>query len=106
MKLGPFTIHQEPGLIEIRGPEALLAQHAAALCRAIQPSAGLRSTYELFARSGSLTSRDVADRLGLKIANASNKLKALHAAGYLRRSEETDPTGGVVYVYSCDLETR
>lgn len=101
VRIGPFTIRRTAESIVIHGPEALLAQCEDALCRILQPSVGLRAVYGLFTHASTrLTSREVADQLDLKIANASNKLKALATAGYLCRSEESDPSGGVVYSYS------
>lgn len=53
-----------------------------------------------------VTSRQVADRFGLSIANASNFLARLSALGFITRGEwpEPNPTGGVYHTYRAILE--
>lgn len=47
-----------------------------------------------------VTSRQVAERFGLVINNASNRLRKWEGAGFLSREEVTDPSGGIMHVYS------
>lgn len=46
-----------------------------------------------------ITSRDVSERFGCSVAGASAQLKALVGAGYLKRKETTQPSGGKEHGY-------
>ena len=49
---------------------------------------------------GTTTSSKLAAKEGISIPSASAQLKTLYLKGYLKRKEEKDPTGGIVWVYS------
>jgi len=50
---------------------------------------------------GTITSKQLSDIIDVSIQNANGKLERLRKAGYLRRSNVGDPTGGDMYVYEC-----
>lgn len=44
-------------------------------------------------------SRDIADRMGISIQNASTQLKRLARSGYVSRHEVISKTGGIEFEY-------
>jgi len=50
-------------------------------------------------RNGAVTASRVAADLGLSIHNASTRLKRLVGEGYLMRTEEIAPSGGIEFIY-------
>ncbi len=64
-----------------------------------QPSRGNREVFEHVVSSGFMTAVSCAKTVGLKLTNASSKLKQLSEQGFLLRRDETAPSGGIEYVY-------
>lgn len=64
-----------------------------------RPSRGNEGVFELLMGRESTTASEVAGVLGLKLTNASSKLKQLLEQGFALRREETAPSGGLEYVY-------
>lgn len=68
---------------------------------------GLRGIFDTLLSAGlgatdsalELATPDIAARLGLSVSNASNKLKALWAGGYILRREQVAPSGGIEFRY-------
>ena len=63
------------------------------------PSLGNKEMFELAMSSSFITASSAAKELGLKITNASMKLKQLEQQGYLLRKEVVSPSGGREFVY-------
>lgn len=63
------------------------------------PSHGTREVLDYVLQMGTVTSAQVAEALGLKVPNASNKLKELWTSGYILRREDVSPSGGIEYRY-------
>ena len=66
-----------------------------------QPSPGIASALQLAVKDERIRAADLADKLSLKIANASMKLKQLWEAGYLLRVEDSADSGGLEF--TCSL---
>lgn len=110
-----FREHRGFCLVEVADPDLLDNWDAAALrigqplcvwtgeiCRILgpQPSEGNRAALEYALSQPAITVSELAAHLDYQVPNASNKLKALFAAGYLLRSERPAATGGIEHVYS------
>jgi len=54
----------------------------------------------LFQKYESLTSGEVAQKIGVSLTNSSTNLKRLFDAGLLSREEKPDVTGGIYHLYS------
>ncbi len=64
-----------------------------------QPSIGLREMLDYVFTTPLARTSEAAAALHLKVANASNKLKALWQEGYVLRREQSADSGGIEYVY-------
>ncbi|MBN1840730.1 MAG: DNA-binding protein [Deltaproteobacteria bacterium] len=64
-----------------------------------RPSAGNREIFELAVNRGKLTASAAVKELGIKITNASNKLKQLEVKGFLLRADDIAESGGKEFVY-------
>lgn len=64
-----------------------------------EPSAGLRDMFSYVVSVPIARTSEAATSLGLKIPNASNKLKQLWQEGYILRREQSASSGGVEYEY-------
>jgi hypothetical protein len=100
-QFGPFQVTENALGLTITASPAHLERIRPEVEALLQPSVGLRPTLEYVRARGAATSREVADALGLQIANASNKLAALQRDGYLVRQERSAPSGGVEFEYRC-----
>ena len=58
-------------------------------------------TLQFVERRHEMTSRDIADTLGLSIANASNRMRALEEMEFVTRTTRVMPTGGTEGVFSA-----
>lgn len=65
-----------------------------------QPSSGVTDVLRLVLKSERIRAAEVADKLSLKIANASMKLKQLWEQGYVLRAEDSADSGGIEFTYS------
>lgn len=87
-------------------PETLRKQDslACAHCGAVQwsrRSAPLKAVYDLLARRGALTTRQVAEALKVNINNASEKLARLEKMGLVEITDHSSyATGGRVNTYA------
>lgn len=63
------------------------------------PSKTNMPIFEFVFSNGITSASEVADHLGLKINNASTKLKSLFEEGFLLRVEDKSESGGVEYKY-------
>lgn len=63
------------------------------------PSEGVREMLDFVLSVPKTTTNEAAAVLGIKIPNASNKLKKLWEDGFILRRERTAPTGGVEHEY-------
>lgn len=50
-------------------------------------------------QNGITSASEIADHLGIKVNNASTKLKSLYEEGFLLRTEDKSESGGVEYQY-------
>jgi len=66
-----------------------------------QPGQGIADVLGFTLAHGHVTASQIAGELGLKLPNASNKLRSLADAGYLLRSEDVAASGGIEFVYFC-----
>ena len=64
-----------------------------------KPSSGNVHMLTIVLAEGCLTASKAAASLGLKLTNASTKLKQLLEQGFLLRKDEIAPSGGVEYLY-------
>lgn len=64
-----------------------------------QPSEGIRKLVAFVLSVPVTTTNEAAKHLGIKIPNASNKLKKMWEEGYVLRRERTASTGGVEHEY-------
>lgn len=64
-----------------------------------QPTRGNRPLLDYVLSVPKTTATDAAKALGLKLTNASTKLKQLLDGGFMLRREEMAPSGGIEYVY-------
>lgn len=80
----PIVYWNEDGSYRIIGP---------------QPSRGNQEIFDYVLSVPCATAVSAAKALGLKLTNASTKLKMLCAQGFMLRRDETSPTGGIEYVY-------
>jgi Winged helix-turn-helix DNA-binding len=64
-------------------------------------SKSTRDLVEYVLERGSVLTSQVAAELGLSVPNASTRLKNLVTQGYLLRSEDAAPTGGIEFKYSA-----
>lgn len=64
-----------------------------------QPSKGNASTFEFALQTPIVRAAEAADALGLKVQNASTKLKQLWEQGFLLRREDVADSGGVEFLY-------
>jgi hypothetical protein len=64
-----------------------------------QPSTGLRDMFNYVISVPIARTSEAAASLGLKVPNASNKLKQLWREGYILRREQSASSGGVEYDY-------
>ncbi len=81
----PVMVWNEDRLCRILGPE---------------PSAGLRDMFGYVLSVPVARTSEAATSLGLKVPNASNKLKQLWQEGYILRYEQSASSGGIEYDYS------
>lgn len=84
------TRRQQPLLLWASTPPCILGP---------QPGEGVRSMLMHVLSHGAVTAAEAARSLGIKVPNASNKLKELWEDGYILRRERAAPTGGVEYEY-------
>ena len=68
-------------------------------CLGPEPSIGLREMLEYVLNVPIARTSEAAIALGLKVPNASNKLKQLWLEGYILRREQSANSGGVEYEY-------
>jgi len=80
----PIFFWDKDGLYRIIGP---------------QPSRGNREIFDYVLSVPYATAVAAAKALGLKLTNASTKLKMLCEQGFLLRRDEASPSGGIEYVY-------
>lgn len=64
-----------------------------------KPTKGTEEVFEIALKVDRIRAAAVAEKLNMKISNASNKLRSLAEEGYLLRRDETAPSGGIEYVY-------
>ena len=64
-----------------------------------QPSSGTADVLSLLLGKPQIRAADVSKELGLKIPNASMKLKYLWEQGFVLRREDVADSGGIEYVY-------
>lgn len=64
-----------------------------------QPSPGVADVLKLLVKAERIRATEVADKLSLKIANASMKLKQLWEQGYVLRTEDSADSGGIEFTY-------
>ncbi len=64
------------------------------------PKQGCSEALEFVLKRGETTARELADELGLKLPNASMKLKQLFDSGFVLRREDSAQSGGVEYFYT------
>lgn len=64
-----------------------------------QPSRGTKQVFEYVVSVSHATAVSCAKTLGLKLTNASSKLKSLCEQGFLLRSDENALSGGIEYDY-------
>ncbi|HVB74451.1 MAG TPA: hypothetical protein VNE38_12930 [Ktedonobacteraceae bacterium] len=64
-----------------------------------QPGTGLREMFKYVISVPIARTSEAATALGLKVPNASNKLKQLWLEGYILRREQSASSGGVEYEY-------
>ncbi len=64
-----------------------------------RPSEGTREIFEYVLSVPLASTSGAAKTLGIKVSNASNKLKKLWEDGYILRREQIAPTGGVEFEY-------
>ena len=65
----------------------------------IEPKLGLKVVLEFALSKPAVTAAEVSKELGLKLNNASMKLKQLVTEGFLVRQEEIAPSGGKEFYY-------
>ncbi len=80
----PITVCEPNGHYSIIGPE---------------PSTGLRDMLHYVLSVPVAYTSEAANALGLRVPNASNKLKQLWSEGYILRREQSASSGGVEYEY-------
>ncbi|OOZ38959.1 helix-turn-helix transcriptional regulator [Solemya elarraichensis gill symbiont] len=65
----------------------------------LEPSRGNKELLDYVLETGETSASYVADKLELKLTNASTKLKQLLEAGFILRKDEKAPSGGVEFRY-------
>lgn len=80
----PLMVWNEGQLLRVLGP---------------QPGTGLRDMFAYVLSVPVARTSEAAASLGLKVPNASNKLKQLWQEGYILRREQSASSGGVEYEY-------
>ena len=64
-----------------------------------EPSRGNKELLDFVLEAGETSASEVADKLKLKLTNASTKLKQLLESGFILRKDEKAPSGGVEFRY-------
>lgn len=75
-------------------------------CKALSLSANQMDLVCLVHDCGVIRSSELAEYKDISIQSASCRMLLLHRMGYLKRTEEDDPTGGRIFAYELadDLE--
>ncbi len=65
----------------------------------LEPSRGNKALLGFVLEQGETSASEVAEKMQLKLTNASTKLKQLLEAGFILRRDEKAPSGGVEFRY-------
>jgi hypothetical protein len=98
-----FVIIERPASATVDNLEGAIARRREKLALLVRKETSLQvvghvernliETWHLVAQAGTMTARDLADRLGLEISTASTRLHKLHQMRLLARREEIVPSG-------------
>lgn len=85
----------------LRQEQPLMVWNGCQISRVLgpEPSTGLRDMFSYVLFVPVVRTSEAAASLGLKVPNASNKLKQLWQEGYIFRREQSANSGGVEYEY-------
>lgn len=62
---------------------------------------GTKDLLEFVLEKGSVTTSNIATEFDISVPNASTRLKKLHSAGYVTRTEEAAESGGKEFTYNA-----